>query len=169
MPKGFKNSPSIWQRNMNHDILEPALQEYKKRLAPDGLFNPLNTNVLSIYMNNIFLATDTEDHHLLLLELLFKALTSLKLTVSIHKSFIGKKRINSLGIEIGEGTKIVQPERIHVLSFFLPPMLIFELRPLMGSLRYISDYLPSLNLLLRRFDSQTGNVPATRTKTTPFI
>ena len=169
MPMEFKNSSSVWQRNMNHDILELVLQEYRKRLAMDEPSNPLNTNVLSIYMDDIFLAPDTEDHYLLLLQLLFKTLANLKLTVSIYKSFIGQKRINLLGIEIGEGTKIIQPERVHALSLFPPPISIFERRHLMGSLRYISDYLPSLNLLLRRLDSQTGNVPATRAKTTPFI
>ena len=92
---------------MNH-IFEPVLREYADHLTPAKQLNSLKLNVISIYMDHTFLASDTEDHHLLLLELLFITLANLKLTVSIHKSFIGKKRINLLEIEIGEGTKIVQ-------------------------------------------------------------
>ena len=41
MSMGFKNAPSIGQRNMNHDVLEPVLREHRETLPPSVAAIPL--------------------------------------------------------------------------------------------------------------------------------
>ena len=160
MPMGYKNSPSIFQRNMIECIMIPIQNAFNQRTKTT------DQNV-AIYMDDIFLATETKTQHLFLLQLLFSILAKYKLTVSIHKSLIGKRKVPLLGSIITNRGRIVQPERIAALQKFIPPRNVAELRQWMGSLRYIADHIPDLNMALRHFDKLTGNVPATRATLTP--
>ena len=169
MGMGFTNSPSIWQRNMNVDVEKPVRDAYIATLSTHDRLNPHATNVIKIYMDDILLATSTAEQHLILLRILFERLSQLRLTLSIGKSFIGKKEINILGSTLSANMRRVQPERIHALGLFAPPQTIFELRHFLGGIRYISDHVPLLNLLLRNFDSQVGGTPARLSKSTPFL
>ena len=169
MGMGFTNSPSIWQRNMNVDVEKPVRDAYCATLSPQERSDPSACNVIKIYMDDILLATATVEQHLTLLQILFQQLSKLRLTLSIGKSFIGKREVNILGSTLSSNTRKVQPERVHALSLFAPPQTIFELRHFLGGIRYISDHVPLLNLLLRNFDSQVGGTPARLSRSTPFL
>ena len=160
MPMGFKNSPSIWQRCMNADVLQPVREAFLSRFG--------HGNVIHMYIDDAFLAATTVEEHFFLLDLFFVQLASLNLTLSTHKSFIGKKSVDLLGFAIDGQTITGQPQRIHVLQLIPPPKYIAQLCQFLGAVRYISDHLPRLGILLAPFNSYTGGVPATKAPFTPF-
>ena len=89
MPMGFKNSLAIWQRIMNHDVLEPVHKRYAQ------LANIIKAEAdasIVAYIDDIFLATRTVKQHLILLDVLFHTLSQLHITVNINKSKITSKR-----------------------------------------------------------------------------
>ena len=92
MPMGFINSPSIWQKNMNAAIWEPVQQFFHKQYPDEK-----SSSHLAIYMDDIFLATKTVEQHLYLLRILFEHLTQYSLTLSIGKSYIGKRSVFLFG------------------------------------------------------------------------
>ena len=108
MPMGYLNSPSIWQRNMNAAIWEPVQTAFHRRFP-----ETTSEKHLAIYMDDIFVATKTVERHLFLLQLLFQQLASYKLTLSIGKSFIGKRIVHLLGEAISPGRQTIQPTRIR--------------------------------------------------------
>ena len=77
-PVGFLNSPSIWQKNMTAAIRIPVQKTFHLRF-------PLEAELshIAVYMDDIFLATKTEEQHLFLLQILFKQFAKFKLTLSI--------------------------------------------------------------------------------------
>ena len=157
MPKGFANSPSIWQRNMNDAIWKPVQELFYQKFPSER-----DQQHLAIHMDDIFVATKTKTHHLYLLKLLFRHLTHYHLTLSIDKSFIGKRSVYLLGEVISPHKRTVQPERIHALTMLAPPQTVFQVRSMLGALRNLSEHIPLLNQQLHSFDSYTGNVPATK-------
>jgi len=91
----YKGAPSLWQRNMNKDVLLPLRKNFAAWKSLPS--NDPKTNVIHIYMDDILLAMRDVKEHLWLLEALFKLLAQLHLTVSIHKSFIRKRELDMLG------------------------------------------------------------------------
>ena len=117
IPMGFTNSPSIWEKNMNAAIWEPVQQLFYKRYPDERL-----SSHLAIYMDDIFLATKTMEQHLYLLHVLFEHLTRYSLTLSIGKSYIGKRSVFLLGEVSSPHQRLIQPERLRALTLFaLPP------------------------------------------------
>ena len=155
MPMGFLNSPSIWQKNMTAAIWIPVQKAFHLRF-------PLEAELLhiAVYMDDIFLATKTEEQHLFLLQILFKQLAKFKLTLSIGKSFIGKRSVFLLGEQILPHQRKIQAQRLRALSLLAPPQTVFQVRAFLGALRYIADHIPRLNEQLHPFDAYTGKVPA---------
>ena len=98
-------------------------------------------------MDDIFLATQTTEEHKILLKILFRRLLELNLMASIHKSFIGKSQISLLGMTIKQQKIEVQEERIYALNLFPPPATVRELWTMMEAFRYISNYVPQINVL----------------------
>ena len=86
------------------------------------------------------------------------------LTVSFHKSFIGKRSINIFGATVSKDHRKVQPQRIYALAKIPPPLSISELRTFLGGYRYIAEHVEQLNLSLQRFDALTKSVPATKVR-----
>ena len=115
MPMGFINSPSIWQKNINAAIWEPDQQLFYKRYPDER-----SSFHLAIYMDDIFRATKTVEQHLYLLHVLFEHLTRYSLTLSIGKSYIGKRSVFLLGEVILPHQRLIQPERLRAPTFWPP-------------------------------------------------
>ena len=168
LPMGFLNSPIIFQYNLTQGVTLPVRNAYREFMKKQGREDEERSNPISGYIDDIVIATKNVADHLILLDILFKQLAEMKLTLSINKCFIGKKRINLLGSSItGEG-RSVQPERIHALKLWAPPRNVSELRAFLGSIRYIAEYIPELSIALRNFDALTGGVPKERAKLVPI-
>ena len=157
MPMGFINSPSIWQKNMNAAIWEPVQQLFHKQYPDEK-----SSSHLAIYMDDIFIATKTVEQHLCLLRILFEHLTKYSLTLSIGKSFIGKRSVFLLGEVISPHQRLIQPERLRALTLLAPPQTVFQVRSFLGALRYVAEHIPRLNELLHPFDAHTGGVSASQ-------
>ena len=157
MPMGFINSPSIWQKNMNAAIWEPVQQFFHKQYPDEK-----SSSHLAIYMDDIFLATKTVEQHLYLLHTLFEHLTQYSLTLSIGKSYIGKRSVFLLGEVISPHQRLIQPERLRSLTLLAPPQTVFQVRSYLGALRYVAEHIPRLNELLHPFDAHTGGVSASQ-------
>ena len=80
IPMGFKNSPAVWQRIMNHDVFDPVRHEMSKLC---GLPLQQTTTMITAHIDDIFIATYTIEQHLMLLEILFETLAHLRITVNI--------------------------------------------------------------------------------------
>ena len=157
MPMGFINSPSIWQKNMNVAIWEPVQQFFHKQYPDEK-----SSSHLAIYKDDIFLTTKTVEQHLYLLRILFEHLTQYSLTLSIGKSYIGKRSVFLLGEVISPHQRLIQPERLRALTLLAPPQTVFQVRSFLGALRYVAEHIPRLNELLHPFNAHTGGVSASQ-------
>ena len=82
------------------------------------------------------------------------------LTISFHKSFIAKKKVNLLGSEITAEQIQPKQKRISKLLALPPPKNVSQLRAWLGALRYTTEMVPNRNISLRHFDTLTGKVPS---------
>ena len=156
MPMGFINSPAIWQKNMNIAIWHSIQKAFHDQYPSEKDYSHL-----AIYMDDIFLATKASKQHLLL-KTLFEHLVRYSLTLSVGKSFIGKRSAYLLKKIISPCKRYIQPERPHALSLLAPPQTVFQVCFFLGALCYIAEHVPRLNELLHPFDACSGGVPASR-------
>ena len=128
MPMGFIDFPSIWQKNMNAAIWKPVQQLFHKRYPDER-----SSIHFAIYMDDIFLATKTVEQRLYLLHVLFEHLTRYSLTLSVGKSYIGKRSVFLLGEVISPHQRLIQPERLRALTLLAPPQTVFQVRYFLGA------------------------------------
>ena len=142
---------------MNTAIWEPVQQLFHKQYPDEK-----SSSHLAIYMDDIFLATKTVEQHLYLLHVLFEHLTRYSLTLSIGKSYIGKRSVFLLGEVISPHQRSIQPKRLRALTLLAPPQTVFQVRSFLGALCYVAEHIPRLNELLHYFDAHTGGVSASQ-------
>lgn len=165
----LRTAPAIWSANMQECVVQPIAQEYQNYMAEKQGLEEAKAAPIEAYLDDIFLSTKTVEDHLILLQITFKQLAKMKLTLSINKCFVGKRKVNLLGVTISGSVIEVQPERLRALKEITPPQNIYHLRGWIGALRYISDHIPDLSLELAKFDALTGKVPATRGRMIPVL
>ena len=166
---GVKSGPSIFQRNLECCVLKPVTEGYRARISEMNRSDESNAHVVMGYIDDIIVATKNKADHLVALDCLFAQLKKMRLTISINKCFLGRKQVHILGSTVSGHEIHVQQQRIRALQEIIPPRSIHELRGWIGGLRYLSSHVPDLSLILANFDSLTGNIPASKSKTTPVL
>ena len=166
MPLGLKTAPALWMKNM-HELIKLTTKNYQQRMLSKGRTDDVTPLVL--YIDDCLLHTRRVEDHLELLKAYFEECQKMALTISIHKSFIGKKRVHILGSEVGAEKIEAQRKRLTALLAIPPPRNIAEVRSWLGALRFASQHIPGLNKLLHPFDIAVGGTSAAKGPSTPVM
>ncbi|KAK9517559.1 hypothetical protein VZT92_022919 [Zoarces viviparus] len=121
LPQGYKNSPNVFQSAVM-DIL-------------DGLET-------TIYIDDVFIADDTEEDHLEKLRKVSDRLTAAGLKLNLKKCQFGQFQVNYLGFQVSNDLGLSDGFRKKVEQID-PPTSLNELQKVLGLCNYVRDHVPS--------------------------
>jgi len=122
MPFGLRNAAQTFQRFMD-EVLRGLTHCYA-------------------YIDDILIASETEEDHERHLEQLFTRLKEYGVRVNPAKCVLGKKEINFLGYEVsGTGTQPL-PKKIEAIKNFHKPVTIKQLRQFLGMVNFYRRFIP---------------------------
>ena len=127
MPLGLKTAPALWMQNMREGMEIPITQKYLEYMHSVGRHDEDGIVPLRIYIDDCLLHIKTVEDHKILLKIYLEQASKMWPTISIHKSFIGKKKVNLLGSELSAGVIEPKPKRMSKLLAISPPRNISEL------------------------------------------
>ena len=128
LPYGISSAPGIFQKTM-----EQLLQ---------GIAH------VTVYIDDILIATESEDEHLQILEEVFARLAKADLKVKKHKCKFMVRSVPYLGHVIdGEGIRPL-PEKVEAIRQAPTPKNVTELKSYFGLLIYYGKFLPNLSTRL---------------------
>ena len=128
-PFGVKNGAAIAQALITRTL--------------DGLLG----KICEAYQDDILIASDTFEDHLLHLEEVAKRLQQAGLTVSLDKCEFGKTELIYLGYTLGPDGIKVNPEKIKAIKEYPRPQNVKQLRQFMGLCSWVREFIPSLGTL----------------------
>ena len=124
LPFGICNSPGEFQRAM------------------DLLFGSLFNKGVSVYIDDITIATDTFEEHLECLGEVLKRCCKNGLYLKVTKSHLGCKEVPMLGHVVGRGGIMPDPKKVAVIRDARPPMNRKELQSFLGFAGYLRKFVP---------------------------
>ena len=122
MPFGLKNAGSTFQRHM------------------DTLFN--NVKNVSTYLNDMIIASETEEEHTKDLQRVFKILHENNLKISLQKCKFFQSTIKFLGYQISPEGVRPPADKVEAINSFPLPKTSHELRRFMGMLNFFRPMIP---------------------------
>ena len=122
--------------------------------------NPLYANNVSVYFDNIYVATTDFETHLKVLEELFCCLEAHNLTAKPSKCFFAFKKVNYLGFVIGDGSIEPQSSKTDAVLDMSLPKTKKELRSFLGFVSFYRKFIPNMsNLSATLSDMLKKNYP----------
>lgn len=123
-----------------------------------GLSKILGPEVQSftvVYVDDLFIYSNTAEEHLEHLEIIFKKFHDANLTIKLGKSAFARKQVRFLGHMISQGGIAMDPSRIEGIQNLPRPRNVRELRSILGMINYDRRFLdrfaditlPLVNLL----------------------
>ena len=109
--------------------------------------NPPYTNNVSVYFDNIYVATTNFETHLKVLEELFCCLKAHNLTAKPSKCFFAFKKVNYLGFVIGDGSIEPQSSKTDAVLDMSLPKTKKELRSFLGFVSFYRKFIPNMSEL----------------------
>lgn len=128
MPFGLRNAAHTLQRFMNEVV--------------NGL------NFLFVYLDDILIASKTEEEHQKHLNLLFHRLDKFGLNINVSKCIFGANTINFLSHKITVDDILPSDDRVKIISEFHQPNSIKQLQRFIGMINYYHRFIPKLAELL---------------------
>ncbi|GBN73575.1 Retrovirus-related Pol polyprotein from transposon opus [Araneus ventricosus] len=117
----LRNAPSTFQRFINEVFF-----------VLDFVFE---------YLDDILVASSTEDEHSEDLKVVFSRLEQYSLRINLEKSVMGVNQLEFLGYMItAEGSKTL-PEKVNVILNYRLPETIHELRTFLGLINFYRRYI----------------------------
>lgn len=126
LPFGFKNSPGIFQRNMNK-LLRPLLDQHK----------------LVCYLDDILIHSKDLETHLQTLEEVFKIFDQHKLQMHPRKCHFLRTSIRFLGHVVSEEGLAVCPDKVEAMQAVPEPTNLRQLRSVLGLFNYYRKFIPN--------------------------
>lgn len=127
MPFGLKTAPATFQRTM------------------EQLIGDLRWKGVLVYLDDILIHGVTEKEALSNLEVVFRRLQDVGMTININKCKFMCKAIKYLGHIVGEGTLKPDPEKVEVLSRISPPKRLKDVRSIHGYFSWYRAYIPNFS------------------------
>lgn len=122
MSFGLKNAAQSFQRFINEVFI--------------GL------NFCFVYIDDILIASNSEEEHKDHLHLVLQRLQKFGLTINVQKSVIGEKTVKFLGYNISEKGTIPDEERVTVIQNYKQPKTVKELRRFLGMINFYRRWIP---------------------------
>lgn len=96
-----------------------------------------------VYMDDVIIATETVEHHFVLLRIIAERLTSAGLTISTEKSRFCMKQLKYLGHIIGGGNIAPDPSGIQPILDYPTPKCVKDIRRLLGMAGWYRRFIPN--------------------------
>ena len=125
MPFGLKNAGAVFSKMMRK------------------LLRPCDQNSVSNFMDDLLIATETWEEHLMILTQVLSRLQECNLTAKPSKCHIGYQELSFLGHEVGQGTVKPEEDKIQKISQAQPPRTKKELRAFLGLAGYYRKFVPN--------------------------
>ena len=123
MPFGLKTAPAAFQRLMNFVLADiPSVK---------------------VYLDDVIIASDTWQEHLLTLREVFSRLKQANLTVNLAKCEFGKAQVTFLGHVVGLGQVAPVTAKVEDMKRFPPPANQRAVRRFLGMVGYYRKFCPN--------------------------
>ena len=123
MPFGLKTAPAAFQRLMNYVLADlPSV---------------------SVYLDDVIIASNTWQEHLLTLREVFSRLKQANLTVNLAKCEFGKAQVTFLGHVVGLGQVAPITAKVDDMKKFPPPSNQRAVRRFLGMVGYYRKFCPN--------------------------
>lgn len=125
MPFGLANAPASFQKMVN------------------VMFSGLRGVNLQIFIDDICIASDTFEEHMMMLNRVLAVVIKSNMTLKSSKCMFATKRILFLGHEISEAGVRQDPDKTRALLAMSPPTDIPGVRRILGMLGYYRKFIPN--------------------------
>ena len=129
MPFGLQNAVAVFSRVMRR------------------LLSPLGRGDVHNFMDDIIIATETWDEHLLALQAVFQRLDEANLSVRPSKCFIGFEELEFLGHLVGRGVMRPVEDKVEKILKAPRPTSKKEVRSFLGLAGYYRRFVPNFSAL----------------------
>lgn len=130
MPFGLTNAPATWQRLVD------------KILGPE-----LEPNVF-VYLDDVIVVSNSFEHHLEILDTIFKRFLAAGLTLSKEKCTFCKPELRYLGYVVGSNGLHVDPDKIKAILDIPTPKTVAEVRRIIGTASWYRRFIASFSTLI---------------------
>ncbi|KAF0022147.1 hypothetical protein F2P81_025601 [Scophthalmus maximus] len=120
LPQGYKNSPNVFQ---------------------SAVMDVLSGLGATVYIDDVFIADDTEEEHLERLQKVVERISAAGLKLNLKKCQFGQFQVNYLGFQVAMdlGLSDGYREKINQIT---PPTTLNELQKILGLCNYVRDHVP---------------------------
>lgn len=123
MSFGLKNAAQTFQRFMNTTVFP-------------------NLDFLFVYIDDVLIASETEEEHERHLRTAFERLNQFGITINVSKCAFGKSKLDFLGFEVStEGIRPL-PEKVQAIVDYPRPETIQDLRRFLGMANFYRAHIP---------------------------
>ncbi|KAK3740023.1 hypothetical protein RRG08_005294 [Elysia crispata] len=129
MPFGLKNAAQAFQR-----LMDTVLQD---------------VNCAFVYLDDILVASSSEEEHMLDLRTICRRLQDFGLVVRLEKCIFGQKSIEFLGHQVSESGSIPLPSKVRAIENFPRPHNVKGLEEFLGMINFYHRFIPHAAALLR--------------------
>ncbi|KAK3729078.1 hypothetical protein RRG08_005451 [Elysia crispata] len=129
MPFGLKNAAQAFQR-----LMDTVLQD---------------VNCAFVYLDDILVASSSEEEHMLDLRTICRRLQDFGLVVRLEKCIFGQKSIEFLGHQVSESGSIPLPSKVRAIENFPRPHNVKGLQEFLGMINFYHRFIPHAAALLR--------------------
>ncbi|CAF3781301.1 unnamed protein product [Rotaria socialis] len=133
MPFGLVNGPSYFQRLM------------------DFIFQDVIGKGVVVYLDDILIYSNSLEENIDLTRIVLKRLIKWGLYGSESKRMFFKRNIEFMGFDLGCGMIGIQEKRKKALKDWMPPTTKKELQRFIGTVNYISSYIPGYTSSMKPF------------------
>ena len=156
-----------------HDIPKTAISTtfglFEILRMPFGLRNAAQTfqrfidEVLRVldfiyaYIDNLLIASDSEDEHICHLELLFQQLSSYGIVVNPSKCIFAASSLEFLGHHISANGIAPLPSKVQAIQDFLPPSTVRKLSEFLGLINFYRHFVPPCSSILQPLTDLLSN------------
>lgn len=129
LPFGLVNAPSCFQQMMNK------------------VLGNLRFDRVILYLDDVYLVTDTVEENLKLLEEVLNIFSSNGLTLNLKKCHFFKSEIDFLGYKIKSNTVMPNESKVEAVKNFPVPKSVHQLRQFLGLISYFRKFIRDCALL----------------------
>ncbi|EYC05399.1 hypothetical protein Y032_0082g1560 [Ancylostoma ceylanicum] len=123
LPFGLCTSPAVFQRLM------------------DAVLKDLLGEEVFVYIDDILIATDTEERHMELLRKVFQAFRETNLRLKPQKCLLAEKSVAYLGHILDENGVNMDPDKVNKIVSYPRPTTLNELRTFLGMCGYYRKFV----------------------------
>ena len=163
VPMGLTTSPSVMTRCMNALFITHIrlfYYEYHKEHMQEG-------NCVFFFIDDIILATESEELHYKIIEVIFYICTQYGLTLKPGKFATGYDCIEYLGNMVSGKATWPTPHRVKTLVNMALPTTVNEIRSFLGAMGFVRTFMPHYSQVSYVLERLTGCLTRREAQRTP--